>query len=106
MLKVFCVYDDKAKAYLPPFFLPEMGMATRAFADAINDKSHAFGRHPADYTLFCCGTFDDRGGKFDIESTLLVVAHGIELVDRVEAAAQVPLALNGGSVVVSKESRP
>lgn len=83
--KIFVVYDDKAKAYLPPFFLPEIGMATRAFGDCVNDATHNFGRHPEDYTLFMAGTFDDSSGAFDIEGTLLCVAHGLELRKRVEA---------------------
>lgn len=100
-LKIFCVYDDKAKAYLPPFFLPEMGMATRAFGDCVNDPKHNFGMHPEDYTLFCAGEFDDRSGTFSVESTLLCVAHGVELKARMEdfAPRQPSLPLNGGSEV-------
>lgn len=93
--KVFCIYDDKAKAYLAPFFLPEMGMAVRAFSDCVNDPKHNFGLHPEDYTLFCAGTFDDRSGKFEIESTLLCVAHGVELRARIEDSVQYKLGLNG-----------
>jgi len=79
--KIFSVYDDKAKAYLPPFFLPEVGMAVRAFKDCVNDPGHNFGKHPADYTLFQCGAFDDRTGLFDVSGSLEVVAHGVELRD-------------------------
>ncbi len=61
--RIFCVFDSKARAYLPPFFLPEAGQAVRSFKDACNDKAHAFGQHPEDYTLFEIGTFDDREGK-------------------------------------------
>lgn len=85
-LKVFTVYDDKAKAYLPPFFLPEIGMAVRTFSDCVNDASHAFGRHPEDYTLFVAGTFSQSEGTFSIEPTLMVVAHGVECRARVEDA--------------------
>lgn len=77
--KVFTIYDDKAKAYLPPFFLPEMGQAIRAFTDCVNDPTHMFGKHPSDYTLFCAGTFNDSSGVFELEAMLLVVAHGIDL---------------------------
>lgn len=78
-LKIFTVYDDKAKAYLPPFFLPEHGMARRVFGDCCNDAQHQFGKHPADYTLFYAGEFDQNSGQFVIEGTLHVVANGIEL---------------------------
>ncbi len=79
--RVFTVYDVKANAYLPPFVLPETGMAVRTFADAINDKDHAFGKHPGDYTLFDIGLFNDATGLLDGESPKSV-HNGIELVAR------------------------
>ncbi len=60
--RVFAIFDSKARAYLPPFFMPEAGQATRVFSDMVNSEEHAFGKHPEDYTLFEIGTFDDRSG--------------------------------------------
>lgn len=57
-LKAFSVFDEKAQAYVAPFFMPEMAMAARVFGDAINNPEHDFGRHPEDYTLFLIGEFD------------------------------------------------
>ena len=37
-------------------------MATRTFMNCCNDKEHAFGINPGDYTLFYLGTFDDNSG--------------------------------------------
>lgn len=96
--KVFVIYDDKAKAYLTPFFLPEVGMAVRAFADCVNNPEHAFGRHPEDYTLFQLGEFNDSSGVIAVEGTLLCVAHAVELRRRVEDAAQRVLPLEQGEV--------
>lgn len=106
--KCFVIYDDKAKAYLPPFFLPEIGMAIRAFGDCVNDPKHNFGAHPADYTLFCTGTFDDRSGLLEPESTLLCVAHGIELRRRIEetARAQGNLPFRDDDFVPPKADKP
>ena len=53
---IFSVYDEKAQAFLPPFFLPEVGMATRIFGDCVNSDEHQFGKHPTDYTLFHLGS--------------------------------------------------
>ncbi len=61
-LKTFSVYDDKAKAFLPPFFLPESGMAARVFKDCVNSKEHQFGQNPDDYTLFHVGSFCQNTG--------------------------------------------
>lgn len=64
ILKVFSIYDDKARSYLPPFMLPERGMAIRAFSDCINSDTHQFGANPGDYTLFELCEFDDATAEF------------------------------------------
>ncbi len=72
ILKIFSIYDQKAHSHLPPFFLPETDMAIRTFSDCVNDKSHAFGAHPEDYTLFTHGYFNQTEGSFetDVEVSL------------------------------------
>lgn len=62
--QIFVIYDSKAEAYLQPFFLPTTGMAVRTFTDTVNDINHPFCAHPADYTLFHIGEFDDSNSKF------------------------------------------
>lgn len=63
---MFTVYDEKAEAFLPPFFVPSKGLAIRAFTDCINSKDHYFGKHPADYTLFQIGVFHDTTGEIEL----------------------------------------
>ncbi len=79
--RVFCVHDVKANAYLPPFVLPETGMAVRTFGDCVNDPDHAFGKHPHDYTLFDIGIYNDATGLLDGHAPKSV-HNGIELVER------------------------
>lgn len=79
-LKLFSIYDTKALAYLPPFFLPQRGQAMRTFGDCCNDKSHAFGAHPEDYTLFYLGTFDDTTARFVLEPAPHSLGKGSEFV--------------------------
>lgn len=62
-LIAFCVYDNKALAFLPPFFVHNELVAMRSFADVANDKTHAFGLNPTDYTLFRVGDFNDELGE-------------------------------------------
>ncbi len=57
--KIFTVFDVKAQAYLPPWCMPERGMAVRVFSDCVNSDEHQFGKHPGDYTLFELGIWDD-----------------------------------------------
>lgn len=61
---VMCVYDLKARAYVTPFFVPTVAVGIRAFRNCAQDKTHAFGRNPADYALFELGVFDDDTATF------------------------------------------
>lgn len=75
--RIFSVYDNKAKAYLPPFIMPEQGQAVRVFADCVNSKDHQFNKHPSDYTLFELGMFDDNKGKIAATAPL-AIGNGVE----------------------------
>lgn len=83
LLKLFTVYDSKAEAYLPPFYLSTRGQAIRAFSDSVNDPNHAFNRHPADYTLFMIGEFDDQNASFNLDHAKTSL--GLALEFKVEA---------------------
>lgn len=65
--KVFSIFDEKAEAYLNPFYLDTTGLAIRAITDCVNDPNHQFARHPADYTLFQLGEWDDTTGHFNAD---------------------------------------
>lgn len=65
LLNAFTVYDSKAEAYLPPFFLTTTALAIRSFETAANDQSHDFHKYAADYTLFKIGNYDDHTGKLE-----------------------------------------
>lgn len=88
--RAFSVFDVKAQAYLPPFFMPEQGQAHRVFSDMVNKEGHAFCDHPEDYTLFYLGDFDDSRGVIDGCDPELVVA-GLSCVVDVPALGQLPL---------------
>jgi len=76
--KIFSIYDQKAYAYLPPFTLPTAAMAERTFMDCVNASDHAFGRNPADYTLFELGTYDDTKGLISPYEVVRTIGNGIE----------------------------
>ncbi len=75
---IFSIYDSGASAYLPPFVLPAAGMAERSFSDCVNDKSHAFSRHPADYTLFQIGTWDEQTAEIAYTTVHKKLVNGLE----------------------------
>lgn len=76
--KIFTVYDQKAEAYLPPFFLPQTGMAVRTFSDCVNNPEHQFGAHPSDYTLSEIGTWDESDGSISVYKMAKSLGTGVE----------------------------
>ena len=78
--KIFSIFDSKAGAYLPPFFMPESAMATRVFGDCVNSKDHQFGKHPGDYTLFEVGVWDDAVCVIVCLPAASKIVNGLEVV--------------------------
>lgn len=64
ILKVFAVYDSKVKSYQQPFFTTAAGHAIRSFEQASNDPETTLSKHPADFTLFEVGEYDDSTALF------------------------------------------
>jgi hypothetical protein len=64
MSKVYyAVFDRKAEMYSQPFLEIKDGTAIRAVQDiVINNKDHAFAKHPADFSLHRLGEFDEQTG--------------------------------------------
>lgn len=90
-LKIFTIYDQKAKAYITPFFLPEEGMAIRTFSDCVNDKDHQFGKHPQDYTLFNIGAFADNTAQIHMNDAPITLGNGVEFLKVEESGPQLDL---------------
>jgi hypothetical protein len=84
ILRLFTVYDSAAEAYLPPFYTKSSGEALRSFSDTCADTTHAFHKHPNDYTLFHVGQFDDTTCTFEINTAPTPLAHAHELTNREE----------------------
>lgn len=63
--QVFAVHDVAAGAYLAPFIVHGEGLAVRMFSDLVTEPGHQFNKHPADYTLFKIGVFDDVTGVLE-----------------------------------------
>lgn len=78
--EIFCIHDHKAAAYLPPFFLHNIPMAQRVFTDCVNSKDHQFGAHPADYTLFHLGSYDDETALIKQNKSPTPIGNGVEFL--------------------------
>lgn len=64
-LAMFSVFDNRAGAYMQPFFLPNEKMATRAMQDLMRDPTHTFGLNPQDFYLYTVGVFDQATGLIE-----------------------------------------
>lgn len=61
-MKAFVIYDSKSESYRPPMCYKATGEAIREFADAVNDEKSFVAKHPADYTLFEIGEYNELQG--------------------------------------------
>lgn len=62
-LQLYSIFDAKVSAYQPPFTAQNDAHAKRMLADTAKDPKTLFHQHPADYTLFKIGSFDDETGQ-------------------------------------------
>ena len=84
-LKVFALFDKKAKVYEHPFVFPHIGQAIRFVSDLISSNNNSVAKHPDDYTLYHLGAFDEENGllsplsvpAFVEEASTLVEAKGV-----------------------------
>lgn len=81
--KIYSIYDNKAEAFLPPFFMPNDAMAIRAITDCLMDTNHQFHNHAHDYVLYGLGAFSDTDATFDIPLAA-PIAKLIELLNPTE----------------------
>lgn len=79
-LQVFSIFDLAAQSFMPPFFMPTVGMAVRAFGDDVVRPETHFARHPGDFVLYHLGGFDDLNGKFNLFDDKLIVSRAVDFV--------------------------
>ncbi len=62
---VVSVRDQTADTFQLPFVTPNVGVAVRSFADAVQNPEPAnpWNKHPEDFSLWLLGEFDDETGK-------------------------------------------
>lgn len=79
---LFAVRDSAAEAFGTPFFLNSKGVAVRSFTSECNRVApdNLLNRHPADFKLYCLGTFDDSTGRFDLLDDPECIAFGSQAV--------------------------
>lgn len=75
---IYTIHDNKAAAYLPPFYLHNKNMAIRSFADCVQEEGHQFNKHPEDYSLWEIGEFDDLTGEIIYHTPHKALGTGVD----------------------------
>lgn len=66
-LRVFAVYDEAVKAYMPPFFARSNMEAHRMFSSTVNGQEKSnLNMFPDQFSMFFLGEFDDELGQFNM----------------------------------------
>lgn len=63
-VNVFVIRDEALKAFNSPVYFPTVDAARRSFGDAVA-KDEGFRSHPADYSLFHIGTYNDETARIE-----------------------------------------
>jgi len=64
--EIFTIFDNKAKAFLKPFFTRNADTALRMIKELImTEPNHELARYKHDYELYSIGTYDDNQGMLD-----------------------------------------
>jgi len=61
--KFYAIYDSKSEAFSNPFVIKTRGEALRGWTDAANDPKTQYYSHPADFTFFEIGEYEDQTGQ-------------------------------------------
>lgn len=59
-MRIYTIFDSKAKTYGSPFFSPNDITASRHLAVACNDPKVQLSMFPDEFDLYCVGQFSDE----------------------------------------------
>lgn len=79
-VQMFTVYDSKAETFINPFFMMSKGEAIRGFTTMLNDKETAYGKYPADFTLFHIGEYEVTTGTLYPFNSKENLGNGLQFV--------------------------
>ena len=88
-LKLFSIYDSKAKNYDRVITLRTTEEAIRSFSYSINDEKHQYSTYPEDFVLFELGTYDEDTGMIEPYSSPISIGVGVNFVKKASVSEQV-----------------
>lgn len=84
-INAYVIFDAPAQIYNKPFYFLNDQIAERAMGDLINDASTDIANHPADFTLWNIGTYDDTTAQFESNDKPKLICRAHELAARLNA---------------------
>lgn len=79
-IHIYSVYDSKTEVYGQPNFMLNKGTALRAWQDAANDPQSTISKHPADFTMFEIGYWDDDTGTIVMHPAKISLGTALEFI--------------------------
>lgn len=81
--KVYSIFDEKAQAYMRPFYFNHHGEALRAFQSSCSEKDGNLSKFPGDFKIYCLGEFEPISGKFTSYKEPIFLANATDYVKEV-----------------------
>lgn len=81
-IQIFALYDSAAQIYGQPMFILNKGYAVRGFQELANNKSDNVGKHPADFTLFHIGEYEDTDCTIKMFESKVSCGTALEYVNK------------------------
>lgn len=91
LLGLFAVYDSAIKTWMAPLYMRNKGEALRWWQEICNNPESKVAKHPADFTLFELGTWDDDKCNFDLLKTPVKLGVAIEFIKTIDSPVGKPL---------------
>lgn len=66
LLSVFAIYDSAVSSWMPPLYFRNKGECLRWYAETVNNSESRLAKHPGDFCLFECGSWNDESCAFDL----------------------------------------
>jgi len=81
-MQMYVIFDSKSEVYNKPFYQLNHQVARRTAYDLRHAKDTDINRHPADYSLFHIGEYDDTTAQIDLLAAPKVLLTFIEIPER------------------------
>jgi hypothetical protein len=81
-MKMFCIHDSKAEAYMSPFYFKTKAEAIRAFSASCQEPDSNLSKFASDYTLVEIGEFNETTAEINTHLSPIILANASEFQTR------------------------